>query len=73
MDEMNVDDIENLRLSQSQYDELGDIVRANNDWNKHIVDLEDLQRLSREYNFRFTEEFAAKARDQKVSIRGVWW
>ena len=69
MDEMNVDDIENLRLSQSQYDELGDIVRANNDWNKHIVDLEDLQRLSREYNFRFTEEFAAKARDQKVSIR----
>ena len=69
MDEMNVDDIENLRLSQSQYDELGDIIRANNDWNKHIVDLEDLQRLSREYNFRFTEEFAAKARDQKVSIR----
>ena len=69
MDEMNVADIENLRLSQSQYDELGDIIRANNDWNKHIVDLEDLQRLARDYNFRFTEQFVAKARDQKVSIR----
>jgi hypothetical protein len=69
MDEMNVADIENLRLSQAQYDELGDIIRANNDWNKHIVDLEDLQRLARDYNFRFTEQFVPKARDQKVSIR----
>lgn len=69
MDEMNVDDIQNLNLSKTQYDELGDIIRANNDWNKHVTDLEDLQRLAGEYGFRFTEEFVAKARDQKVSIR----
>lgn len=69
MDDMGVDDIDDLVLTKSQYDDLGDTIRANNSWNKHITDLEDLQKLSREYNFGFTEEFAAKARDQKISIR----
>ena len=69
MDEMNVDEIQNLTLSKAQYDDLGDLIRRNNDWNKHVTDLEDLQKLAREYNFRFTEEFVGKARDQKVSIR----
>jgi len=69
MDEMGVDDIANLNLSKTQYDELGDTIRANNAWNKHVTDLEDLKDLAAKYNFRFTEEFAAKARDQKVSIR----
>ena len=69
MDEMGVTDIADLQLSKTQYDELGDVIRANNDWNKHVTDLEDLQKLSANYNFRFTEEFVGKARDQKVSIR----
>lgn len=69
LDEMGVTDISELQLSKAQYDELGDVIRANNTWNKHITDLEDLQDLAAKYNFRFTEEFVGKARDQKVSIR----
>ena len=69
MDEMGVDDIADLQLSKTQYDELGDVIRANNAWNKHVTDLEDLQDLALKYNFRFTEDFVGKARDQKVSIR----
>ena len=69
MDEMGVDDIADLQLSKTQYDELGDTIRANNAWNKHVTDLEDLQDLALKYNFRFTEDFVGKARDQKVSIR----
>lgn len=69
MDDTGVEDIDNMNLSQAQYDELGDVIRANNDWNKHITDLEDLQGLALKYNFRFTEEFVGKARDQKISIR----
>ena len=69
LDEMGVEDITDLTLSQKQYDELGDVIRANNDWNKHVTDLEDLQKLAAEYNFRFTEEFVGKGRDQKISIR----
>ena len=69
LDDMGVDDIADLSLSQRQYDELGDVIRANNDWNKHVTDLEDLQKLAAEYNFRFVEEFVGKARDQKITIR----
>ena len=68
MDDMGVDDIQNLQLSKEQYDELGDVIRANNDWNKHITDLEDLKGLSIKHNFRFTEEFRFKARDQKIQL-----
>ncbi len=68
MDDMGVDDIQNLNLSKEQYEELGDVIRANNDWNKHITDLEDLKGLSLKHNFKFTEEFRFKARDQKVQL-----
>jgi len=71
MDDMGVDDIQNLNLSKEQYEELGDVIRANNDWNKHITDLEDLKDLAAKYNFRFTEEFRFKARDQKVQLDEV--
>ena len=64
-----LDDVQDLVLSQKQYDELGDVIRANNTWNKHVTDLEDLQTLSSRYGFKFREEFVAKARDEKVSIR----
>jgi len=69
MDLNAVDDIQDLILSQKQYDELGDVIRQNNTWNKHVTDLEDLQKLAGQYGFRFTEDFVAKARDEKVSIR----
>ena len=68
MNDMAVDDIQKLNLSKQQYDELGDVIRANNDWNKHITDLEDLKALALKHNFRFTEEFRVKARDQKVRL-----
>ena len=68
MDDMGVDDIQNLNSSKEQYEELGDVIRANNDWNKHITDLEDLKGLSLKHNFKFTEEFRFKARDQKVQL-----
>ena len=63
-----VDDIQNLSLTKADYDALGDIIRSNNAWNKHITDLEDLQRLGREYNFNFNEQFVFKARDEKVTV-----
>ena len=63
-----IDDIESLTLSKVEYDELGDVIRQNNTWNKHVTDLEDLQKISSTYGFRFREEFVAKARDEKVSI-----
>ena len=69
MDEFNVDDITDLTLNKARYDELGDIIRRNNTWNKNVTDLEDLQKLASDYNFRFVEDFVAKARDEKVSIR----
>lgn len=68
MDGQGASDIFQITLSKPEYDELGNLIRANNDWNKHITDLEDLQRLAREYNFTFREQFVAKARDEKVSI-----
>ena len=64
-----VGDIANLNLSKADYDELGDVIRANNTWNKHVTDLEDLQKLADDYGFRFRESFVGKARDEKVSIR----
>ena len=63
-----IDDIESLTLNKAEYDELGDVIRQNNTWNKHVTDLEDLQRIARDYGFRFREDFVAKARDEKVSI-----
>lgn len=69
MEQAGVDDIADLSLAKGQYDELGDLIRANNSWNKHITDLEDLQKLSTKYRLNFTEEFVGKARDEKISIR----
>ena len=63
-----IDDIESLTLSKVEYDELGDVIRQNNTWNKHVTDLEDLQKIASTYGFRFREKFVAKARDEKVSI-----
>jgi len=68
LDENGIDDIALLSLSKAQYDELGDVIRANNTWNKHVTDLEDLQRLAQAHKFNFTEQFVAKARDEKISI-----
>ena len=68
MDTQGVDDIGKLALSKPEYDDLGDVIRQNNSWNKHIVDYEDLVTLGTKYNFKFKEEFVAKARDEKVSI-----
>jgi hypothetical protein len=61
--------IEDLSLSKADYDELGDVIRANNSWNKHITDFEDLQAFAAKYRLNFKEDFVGKARDQKVSIR----
>jgi len=68
MKNSGVRDIQDLSLSKAQYDELGDVIRRNNDWNKHVTDLEDLQKLGREYNFNFNEQFVFKARDEKVTV-----
>jgi len=68
MAEQGVDSVSQLALSKTQYDELGDVIRQNNSWNKHVTDLEDLVKLSIKYGFKFREEFAAKGRDQKISI-----
>ena len=62
-----VTDLQQLALSKADYDELGNLIRANNDWNKSVTDLEDLQKLGREYNFNFNEQFVFKARDEKVT------
>ena len=69
MEAFGVDDIGDLTLSKADYDELGDLIRANNSWNKHITDLEDLQVFSARYRLSFKEEFVGKARDEKVSLR----
>ena len=68
MDIQGVDDISKLALSKPEYDELGALIRQNNSWNKNVFDYEDLVKLADEYNFRFTEKFVAKARDEKISI-----
>ena len=68
LDENGIDDIALLSLSKAQYEEIGDVIRANNTWNKHVTDLEDLQRLAQTHKFNFTEQFVAKARDEKISI-----
>lgn len=69
MDDLGVEDIADLNLNKVQYDELGDIIRKNNSWNKHVTDLEDLKELAAKYGLKFREEFVAKARDEQVSIR----
>lgn len=69
MEQVGVDDIGDLTLGTRAYDELGDVIRANNSWNKHITDLEDLQQFASKYRFTFKEEFVGKARDEKVSLR----
>ena len=68
MKNAGVTDLQQLVLSKADYDDLGTLIRANNTWNKHITDLEDLQRLGREYNFNFNEQFVFKARDEKVTV-----
>lgn len=68
MDGQGVDDVTGLTLSKPEYDELGDLIRQNNTWNKHITDFDDIVALSQKYGFKFREEFVAKARDEKVSI-----
>ena len=68
MKNAGVTKLEDLTLSKVDYEELGDLIRANNTWNKHIVDLEDLQKLGKDYNFNFNEKFLLKARDEKVTV-----
>lgn len=68
MKNAGVTKLEDLTLSKADYEELGDLIRANNDWNKHVTDLEDLQKLGKEYNFNFNEKFVLKARDEKVTV-----
>lgn len=68
LEKAQVRDIAELQLSRQDYEELGDVIRANNNWNKHVTDLEDLKDLARRYGFSFTERFVGKARDEKVSI-----
>ena len=63
----NVSDLQQLTLTKVEYDDLGDIIRANNSWNKQITDLEDIQKLGKKYRFNFNEEFVFKARDEKIS------
>jgi len=63
----NVTDLQQLTLTKVEYDDLGDIIRANNSWNKQITDLEDIQTLGKKYRFNFNEEFVFKARDEKIS------
>lgn len=69
LEKYNVAGIDNLVLSKADYESLGEVIRRNNTWNKHITDIEDLQKLSAKYGLRFTEDFVGKARDQKVTIR----
>jgi|9_EtaG_2_1085328.scaffolds.fasta_scaffold00728_4 hypothetical protein len=63
----NVTDLQQLTLTKVEYDDLGDIIRANNSWNKQITDLEDIQKLGKKYRFNFNEEFVFKARDEKIA------
>ena len=68
MADNGVSDIADLRLSKVEYEELGEVIRVNNSWHKHVTDFEDLVAVSSKYGFKFREEFVAKARDEKVSI-----
>ena len=45
------------------------LIRKNNDWNPNITDFDDLVRVGAKHRFRFTEEFVAKARDEKITIK----
>lgn len=68
MDSQGVDTIADLKLPKKEFDEFGDLIRANNSWNKHVNDLDDLIKLSNDYGFKFRETFAFKARDEKVNL-----
>ena len=68
LEEQSVDNIGDLKLTKAQEEELGDFIRANNKWDPEVTDLADLQRIAEKKKFTFTEKFAGKARDERVSI-----
>jgi hypothetical protein len=69
MSNQGVRKLDDLILTAKQADELNTIIQANNKWNPHITNVDELKRIGRQHNFNFTEEFVAKARDEKISIR----
>ena len=64
-----VKNLQDLRLTAKQTEEMNALIRRNNDWNPNITDFGDLVRVGAKHRFRFTEEFAAKARDEKITIK----
>ena len=64
-----VRNLEDLSLTAKQTEEMNALIRKNNDWNPNITDFDDLVRVGAKHRFRFTEEFAAKARDAKITIK----
>lgn len=68
LERYGLDDIRDLNLSRADFEDLGRVIRENNSWHKHVTDLDDLKRLANDYNFKFTEEFNARFRDEEVSI-----
>lgn len=64
-----VRNLEDLSLTAKQTEEMNALIRRNNDWNPNITDFDDLRRVSVKHRFRFTEEFVAKARDAKITIK----
>ena len=64
-----VRNLEDLNLTAKQTEEMNALIRRNNDWNPNITDFSDLLRVGAKHRFRFTEEFAAKARDEKITIK----
>ena len=69
LDTQGVRSLDDLVLTAKQAEELDKVILANNKWNPHVTNLDDLKRIGAQHRFNFTEEFVAKARDEKVSIR----
>ena len=69
LDAAAVNNLQDLRLTAKQTEEMNALIRRNNDWNPNITDFSDLLRVGAKHRFRFTEEFAAKARDEKITIK----
>ena len=69
LEEAGVRNLDELSLTAKQTEEMNTLIRNNNDWNPNITDFDDLRRVSVKHRFRFTEKFAAKARDEKITIK----
>jgi len=62
-----VTSISELKLSKLEIEEFGNVIRANNSWNKHFTDFKDILRVADETGFGFTERFVFKARDEQIT------